>query len=138
MIDELTGSKRRPGGISFLCIVLVWLCLMGFGNALILATGRVDQLPPWLSFVAAIYGIAAGVASVGLWHMRYWGLQALTAWMAVCELLLVCFVAVTPSRLILGGHLGVLVFMVVVGFAFVLVYGYVRRAVTPSIRTSDR
>ncbi len=131
MTDELAKYKRRPGGISFLCFVLAWLCLAGLGNAWFLATGRVEQLPPWLSFVAALYGITAGIASVGLWHMRYWGMRALTACMTLCGVLLICFIVMVPRRLVLGGYPGALVFMVIIGFALVVVDRYVRRCLAP-------
>jgi len=127
--EALSGSSpiQRPSGISFLCFALGWLSLAGFGNAWVLVTGNVP-LPPWLGLIAALYGVTAATASIGLWHMRSWGLRALTAWMTTCGLLLICFLGVFPSRLILGGYWAAVGFTVIVGFVFFLVRRYVRRS----------
>jgi hypothetical protein len=139
MTEELSGpgSGQRPGGIAFLSIILGWLSLAGFGNAWVLATGRI-QLPPWLGLLAALYGVTAATASIGLWRLRPWGLRALTAWMATCGLLLICFVGVFPSRLILGGYWGALGFIVAIGSVFVLVDRYVRRRLASPLVAARR
>jgi hypothetical protein len=88
-------------------------------------------LPPWVALVTLLYGLAAAAAAVGLWRMRRWGRRALRAWMATCLILLTSFVAIFPSRTILGGQWGALGFMAGVAGVFWALDGYVGRRIGP-------
>lgn len=114
MTERATESKRSTG-ITLLCFLLGWLSIAGLGNAWVILTGRVPNLPVWVGGIALCYGIAAGSACIGLWRMRYWGFRALRVWMCVCGLLLVSFVIVFPGNVFLGGYWGVLAFLTMFG-----------------------
>lgn len=106
------ATSRRPVGITWLCVLLAWLGVAGFGNAVVIFSRPVRLLPPWVGVITLAYALTASAAAVGLWRMRRWGLLALRAWMAACLILLGCFVVIFPSRIILGGLWGAATFTV--------------------------
>jgi hypothetical protein len=116
---------KRPVGIRLLSFVLGWLAIGGFGNAWISLTPRASGLPSWFGGIALCYGVTAALACVGLWRMRRWTILAMRAWMGVCGTLLIGFIAVFPSRTILGGYWGVLAFCAVLSALFFSMDRYV-------------
>ena len=127
-----TAASRRPGGITWLCVLLTWFGVAGFGNTVVLFRQPVGLLPPWIGVITLAYALTASAAAMGLWRMRRWGLLALRAWMAACLILIGCFVVLFPSRIILGGLWGA------VGFTagFIVMFGYLHGYVQRSIGTA--
>lgn len=123
------GTSRRPGGITWLCVLFTWFGVAGFGNTAVLFSRPVGLLPPWVGVIILAYALTASAAAVGLWRMRRWGLLALRAWMAVCLILLGCFVVIFPSRIILGGLWGAVAFTAGFIVIFRYLHGYVQRSI---------
>lgn len=78
------GPKRRSFGVTIGCLVLGWLSMAGFGNAIVLFGGFfLPFLPRWVGLFALAYGITAGVAAYKYWHMCPSARRWLGAWAAV-------------------------------------------------------
>jgi hypothetical protein len=119
---------KRPIAISLLSVALGWLSIAGFGNALIMFSGKVDQLgrlSPLYGLLALAYGLLALFASTNLWRMKPQGYGALRAWMLVCLLFLVTF-SVQFREYMLGGYLGAIGFLIFVGLIFIGLSKYVQ------------
>lgn len=83
---------RRPGGITLLSLLLGWLAVGGFGNAVIWNLPRVQELfaqfprrhmvPSGVLFTTVMlaYGLAAAAASVALWRMHRFAAKAYALW----------------------------------------------------------
>ena len=92
--------RSRPTGVTVLALVLGWLGIGGFGNALVWSvTPAAKQLgtltkvgslgigTPTFTVIAVLYGVFAFASAVGLWLMRSWTSRAYLAWSAVVLLL---------------------------------------------------
>lgn len=114
---------KRPLGITILCFALGWLAIAGVGNASLILTGKFSAMPIYLGAFAALYGITATLACVGLWRMTIWGLRSLQVWMLVCLAMLVAMIP-TFGDLALGGVPGILLFGFVTSGLFWLLNRY--------------
>ena len=79
---------KRSKGITAFCIVLGLLTLAGLGDSIVILSGKIEVVPTWLGYFTLIFGITAGVATAGLWHMNRWGLLALRYWFVACLMLI--------------------------------------------------
>jgi uncharacterized membrane protein (DUF2068 family) len=97
-------GSNRPLGVTISCLALGWLALAGFGNALVIPKGFASVAPQilrapvatvaWLlAAAAALYGVTAMVAAIGLWRMRAWGQRAYRAWVVVVCGVMLLFLA---------------------------------------------
>ena len=114
-----------------MCLLLGWLSVAGFGNAWLSFTGRDSMLPRWFALLALAYGLASGIACVGLWRMRDWGIRSLRVWMGVCGAIYLAFVFANPIGGVPGGYLSWVGFLLIVAPLFVVVDRYVRRKLVP-------
>ncbi|HST61769.1 MAG TPA: hypothetical protein VLK84_23920 [Longimicrobium sp.] len=76
---------RRPAGFLVLSLLIGWLALAAFANAVIMLTPAGRKLgfgAPALSLFALLYGTCAIIAAVGLWRVAGWSLYAYFAWVA--------------------------------------------------------
>lgn len=80
-MGDLPPRRQRPFGITLLCVVLAWLAVAGFGNAVVWNSASVQAAQrqlgvsiggPLFSTAAIAYGIMALTTSVGLWRMARW------------------------------------------------------------------
>ena len=74
---------KRPTGFLLLAILIGWLALAAFGNALVMLTPAARQLgfgTPILSLFTLLYGACAVLAAAGLWRVAAWSLYAYLAW----------------------------------------------------------
>ncbi len=117
----------RPPGATTLALILGWLAIGGFGNAVVWRTAResshVPEASPGWRFLEAMssplftvlaltYGVTALAACVGIWRMRPWMAKAFLIWAFAVATLGAWMILAIPSELILGGR--------VAGFAFVI------------------
>ena len=79
---------KRSKGITAFCIVFGLFTLAGFGDSIVILSGKIEVVPTWLGYFTLIFGITAGGAAAGLWHMNRWGLLALRYWFVACLMLL--------------------------------------------------
>ena len=136
------GTNQRPASATLLALVLAWLAIAGFGNAVVwrsVSTSMIDQLPPTLSaFVEATqsslftvlalgYGTSALFASIGLWRMRAWKHHAFFAWAVSVLMLGIWLVWFTPQELVAGARLIGVLFVALVGIALALAHRYVKQ-----------
>jgi len=118
---------KRTGGVTVLCIVLAWLAIAGIMNGWAILSGDAVPLAQMLGLIGIAYGVAAAVASIGLWLMRGWSLVALRCWMGTCVLFAGLFGAVN-REVMAGGVFGVFGFSVFIAVLFALLDRYVQRA----------
>ncbi len=85
---------KRPLGITILSLLLAWLAVAGFGNAVIWNLSTVQELMqklppsermpivggPAFTAIALVYGVTAALASVTLWRMHPAASLAYGAW----------------------------------------------------------
>lgn len=119
----LVGATKRPVGMTVLCVLLASLSVAGAANAYLILTDQFGGLPIYLGVFAAGYSIAALLACIGLWRMRYWGLYALRTWMGIC---LAMVAAMTPvfRHIALGGVGGIAGFALMTVVLFWILNGY--------------
>jgi uncharacterized membrane protein (DUF2068 family) len=139
MLDS-SPSKSRPLGITVLSVLLGWLAIAGFGNAIAwnlpsvramlsqLPTAVSNAMPDGLLFatLALAYGATATASCVGLWRMRPWAPQAYLAWCIVL-LVLGVYLSLLSFGLFLIAGLAFAVGMA--GFA-ALAYPYISRRIS--------
>jgi hypothetical protein len=120
------------------CLLLGWLAIGGFANAVALANVSLTQVAPHmlrapavtdalLAAAAGVYGVTALVAAAGLWRMRSWGPRAFLVWViAVCgfEALFMSLVRLPPYTPLIVG-VGFIAFTALILFAW---WSYIRRA----------
>lgn len=76
---------RRPAGFLVLSLLIGWLALAAFANAVVMLAPATRQLgfgTPALSLFALLYGTCAIIAAVGFWRVAAWSLYAYFAWAA--------------------------------------------------------
>jgi uncharacterized membrane protein (DUF2068 family) len=73
---------KRPIGILILAIALVLLALAGLGNAFI-AMSQPGWVPLATVVISLAYGVAALVASVGLWKNQKWAYLVFLVWVGM-------------------------------------------------------
>ena len=102
---------RRPMGITLLALILGWLALAGFANALLAPlvfgggfAAHLFRTSPvgtatLVCILALAYGITALIAAVGLWRMETWAARGFLAWAiaAVCVCLFFLLSASVPA-----------------------------------------
>jgi len=126
---------KRPASITVISIVLAWLAVANIFNAVIWNLPVVqellsrlpsrDRIPriggPLLSIVCLTYGVAAGIASVALWHMHRMSARAYAAWCGTVLLSGLYLVAVGFEPNILVGLLFVagMTAFVALGYSFI-------------------
>jgi hypothetical protein len=85
---------KRPTGITVISVLLAWLAVAGIANAVVWNLSVVQELlarlpsserlpdigGPFFSLLCLAYGLAAGSASVALWHMHRISAGAYAAW----------------------------------------------------------
>ena len=95
-----TTGKRRPTSITVLSILLAWLAVGGFGNAVVWNLQNIQaaerQLQMYVggrlfTVLALAYGVTALVTCVALWRMRSWAFRAYACWALISVLLGVNF-----------------------------------------------
>jgi hypothetical protein len=143
--------NRRPVGATILSLLLGWLAVAGFGNALVWRVAPLafdEPLPPRLAVVvgalqspvltvlAFTYGCTALAAASGLWRMRPWMASAFLAWVAVVAALFAWMLTIPVSehqtgRLLVGSLFG----LVVVGLLLVL-HRYVKGVAQGAVRAA--
>ena len=70
------GEKRgRVASLTVISIILAWLALAGFVNAVAGMMGS--------PIIPAAYGTTALLAAIGLWRVQLWGFAAYVAWVIV-------------------------------------------------------
>ena len=94
---RVTGTmRRRPFGVTVASILLGWLAVGGFGNAIVWNLHSVQETlhrlgkhlgGSFLTLIALAYGAAAAATCVGLWRMRPWATCAYSVW-AIAVLML--------------------------------------------------
>jgi hypothetical protein len=139
--DMSDATNQRPASATFLALVLAWLAIAGFGNAVAwraLPSSTIAQLPPPLSafveatqsplftLLALSYGTTALFASVGLWRMRTWKGHAFFAWSVSALIFGFWLVWSSPQEFLTGGRLIGALFVALVGMVLGLVYRYVK------------
>ncbi len=129
----LDGMKRRPLGITIISLMLGYLSIAGFANAVIMAKGVfLPIVPVWFSIVALAYGATAFGACRALWKRRNNTVVWLRAWFVVLISAfsgVLKFFAQSPEIEVPIGLTEIVVFTV---FLVVLLYAidnYVRRYV---------
>lgn len=106
---------KRSKGITAFCIVLGLLTLAGFGDSIVILSGKIEVVPTWLGYFTLFFGITAGGAAAGLWHMRRWGLVALRYWFAACLMLLFASALAFDSEIPGGITLVVIIAVILCG-----------------------
>jgi len=77
---------KRPVGFTILALILAWLAIAGFGNAVIqLNSNNGSTL---MAFIALSYGGTALVSTLGLWKLKKWVYHSFLAWSATVILML--------------------------------------------------
>ena len=117
-MSHTPASKQRPLGITILSLILGWLAVAGFGNAIVwnlqivrdLArqipnSGTASRMPlggPMLTIVLLAYGATAAASCIGLWRMKAWAHRAYLAWCAVVLVsgIGMAFLSYAPSLLV--------------------------------------
>ena len=104
--------NRRPIGATVLSLILGWLALAGFGNAVAWRvaphgfdqplTPRIATLvealqSPILPVLALAYGTTALAAAIGIWRMRPWAPSAFLSWSVAVIALFAWMFAIIPS-----------------------------------------
>jgi hypothetical protein len=135
---------RRPIGGTIFALILGWLSVGGFGNALVWRSARASfQVPessplgrfleaassPFFSLLALAYGATALVACIGIWRMRSWMTNAFLAWGVVVIILGVWMVWAMPSELLLGGSWVGVIFVLACSALLWSGYRYLQRIV---------
>ena len=80
---------NRSKGITALCIVFGLFTLAGLGDSIVILSGKIEVVPTWLGYFTLIFGVTAGGAAAGLWHMNRWGFLALRYWFVACLMLII-------------------------------------------------
>ena len=142
---------RRPVGATILSLLLGWLAIAGFANAIVwrmaplafdqplprrLATVVASLQSPILTIVALAYGATALMAAIGLWRMRPWMARAFLAWVGVVAVLFAWMLTIpiaepSTARLLVGALFG----FVVVALLLVL-YRYVKQMSQGAVRAA--
>ncbi len=132
----------RPLGATVLAILLGWLAVAGFGNAIVWrgVSARVaapENTPlaevlaitgsPLSSALALAYGVTALVACIGIWRMHSWMVYAYKSWIVAVGALFVWMSFVLPSSIILGGRAAVLGFGAALVALLTVVLPYLHR-----------
>jgi hypothetical protein len=107
-------------------LILGWLAIAGFGNAVVWRTAkRSFQMPesspiwrfleaassPLFTVLALCYGATALAACVGIWRMRPWMDKAFLAWAIAVVTLGLWMSSALPGELLLGGKLAGVAFV---------------------------
>jgi len=135
-------TAPRPIGAALLALVLGWLAVAGFGNALMWRAARASfQLPetsplwrfieaassPLFSLLAFAYGATALASCIGIWRMRPWMGKAFLAWAVAVTALGMWMVWAIPRELLLGGTIAGIAFVGVCVALLWAAYRYVQR-----------
>jgi hypothetical protein len=140
----MLNSLRRPFGITATSLVLGWLALAGFGNAIAIPTILNNPFAPrmfrepvalaaWsLAAGALAYGMAAFIACRSLWRMHVRGPRAFLVWassvIAIMCIILV-FTRLPPDTPIILG-------IIFLAFTALLLWGWWRYVVRAYARAS--
>lgn len=142
MCADLTNRVQRPAGAMVLALLLGWLSIGGFGNAVIWrsVSGAFDQsLPPQLAaFIAALqsplwtilslaYGVTALAAAIGIWQLRSWMSSAFLAWSVVVIATLVWLSYAMPLESSGGRVLAIVFFILFMAGLLAVLYRYVAK-----------
>jgi uncharacterized membrane protein HdeD (DUF308 family) len=76
----------RPRGITAICLLLGWLSLAGYVNAVVILLEKMLPIPKWFGFFALAYGITASVTTYRLWRMDQSGIAWMRSWAVVVVL----------------------------------------------------
>jgi len=127
-------EETRPFGITILALLIGWLSIAGFGNALAIFFGDVNKVFGDLWFVygllAVAYGVFAVLACVSLWYMSVQATVALRLWGITCLLMIIIF-SIQFQEFVLGGYIGALGFLIFTSLIFIGVGKYVRSKIHP-------
>lgn len=134
-----TPTPRRPTGITVTGLLLGWLSIAGFGNALVIPNTLDLAIAPELlrapstvvaaslAVAAALYGLTALAAAIGLWRMRSWGPRMFLVWgIVVCGLgaLFLIFVRLPTGTPFVAGA----AFMAFMALVLLVWWAYITRA----------
>jgi hypothetical protein len=144
----------RPVGITILSVLLAWLAVAGFGNAVVWNLPAVQhllaQLPqavqppslrgPAFSAVCLAYGTTAAVASIALWRMHHAAPKAYAAWCLIVLLsgLWLVFAGFEPQEVLGVGFAFGAAGFVALGFPYVAAKTKGARPNTSLERTRER
>jgi hypothetical protein len=96
---------KRSKSITAFCILFGLFTLAGFGDSIVILSGKIEVVPTWIGYFTLIFGISAGGTAAGLWHMKRWGQIALRYWFVACLMLLfasaLAFDSVIPGSITL-------------------------------------
>ena len=107
-VQSSDEKRGRGASLTVISIILAWLALAGFVNALAGILGS--------PVIPAAYGATALLAAIGLWRARLWGFAAYVAWVIV---------VIIDLLVMQNGLLGIPVveFSGIMGFTIVLLTG---------------
>ena len=123
-------------------LLLGWLALAGFGNAIVWNAAPLafnEPLParlssfvetlqsPILTVIALAYGGTALASSIGIWKLRPWMHRAVLLWSMVVVVLFLWMLATIPQELLMGGLAAASLFLLFVLGLLVALYRYVVR-----------
>lgn len=132
----MSESKKRPGGITVLSVLLAWLAIAGALNAWFIFSGDSPDLGPAFGLVALVYALSALAACIGLWRMAPWALRALHTWMVIC-LLIFAGLAYTFEDFIRGGIPGLVGFSLFIGLFFLGIHRFVQTKLSPDASAGE-
>jgi hypothetical protein len=145
-LNRTTNSAQRPIGATLLSLMLGWLAISGFGNAVVWRAARSTlQVPssspiagfldatssPVFTLIAIAYGVTALAACIGLWRVRDWMASAFLVWGLTAIGMGIWLVFAIPAEVLAGGSgVGIVSILLTAGLIGAG-YVYVRR-IAPS------
>jgi hypothetical protein len=142
----MSTSSRRPVGVTWVTLALVWFFVSGIGNLFVWRSIPPGVFPPGspaATFVAALngplftslsgfYGVTALVAAVAAWRMHRWMLRTFLVWSVAAVLLGAFFLLEVPTELILGGKTAAAALALGLAAILWLIYRYLQRVAVGS------
>lgn len=104
--------------MTLICLLLGWLALAGYLNAIMIFFNEEVPIPTWFGLFALAYGVTASGATYRLWQMNRTGVTWFRSWATVVILMSFAMIPIF-SDLALGGIGGMLGF---VAFAAALLW----------------
>jgi hypothetical protein len=135
-------TQKRPIGATVMSLLMGWLALAGFANAIVWRTAPLafnEPLPPRLASIfealhspmltvfALAYGGTALASSIGIWRQRPWMHRAFLSWSLVVVVMFLWMLTIFPHDMLLGGSPGAALFLLFTVAMLALLYRYVAR-----------
>ncbi len=80
---------KRPTGFTILSLLLGWLAVAGFANAVIHFKSNHGSI--LMGALAFFYGVTALTSTIGLWKLKSWAYRSFLAWSIVVVATLLAF-----------------------------------------------